>query len=225
MKTVETNLPFPGFYYSLYDSEFDATIERDCEYFAEEWGVDVNSVSDAAFSHTDTSDAQSAIAELHAAKWLESFTDETGINLLTGHAFGGMSSPRFYNFETDRIFATVSLAAIGKCYAAQKRDGFETLSLIIRERFTSRDGFMSFYSNDLAAWQEKPLRDWDCNEICTLLCATVELLYRDGLDKFNREVEYETLEYASGNGLCDCVDWGAVERDVKEGEAGLQCEY
>ena len=38
----------------------------------------------------------------------------------------------------------------------------------IKERFSSRDGFMSFYSSDLGDWP-KELKDWDHNQLSTLL--------------------------------------------------------
>lgn len=211
---LEANLPFPGFYYSHYDQEIDHAIERDCEYFAEEWGIDVYKVSDAAFSHIDCSDAHKAIAELHAATWLEMFTDETGIDLYSGFKFFGMISPKFYNFETDRIFVKIPLPGLQKCFDACKRDGFKTLAATIQERFTSRDGFMSFYSNELETWLAKPLSEWDCNETCTLLVATLALTCDpQGLDE---DVEMSVIEEASGNGLCDVVAWDKVESELME---------
>ena len=211
---LEANLPFPGFYHSVYDHEIDYAIERDCEYFAEEWGVDIDKVSDAAFSHIDCSDAHRSIAELHCATWLERFTDETGIDLYSGFKFFGLTSPKFYNFETDRIFVQIPLPGLQQCFDACKCDGFKTLAATIKERFTSYDGFMSFYSNRLETWLEKPLAEWDCNEACTLLIATLALTC--DADQFCSDVETTVSENASGNGLCDVVAWDKVEAELKE---------
>jgi len=210
----ETKLPFPGFYHSIYDHEIDFHIERDCEYFAEEWGVDIERVRDTAFSHIDCSDAHKAIAELHCYTWLEMFSDETGIDLYSGFKFYGMTSPKYYNFETDRVFVQIPLPGLQQCFDACKRDGFKTLAATIEERFTSRDGFMSFYSNDLNAWLLKPLAEWDCNEMEALLIAMLALTC--DAQEFCSDVDMTVVEQASGNGLCGVVNWDKVEVELME---------
>lgn len=212
VEKLEVNLPFPGFYYSWYDQEIDETINRDCEYFAEEWGVDVDAVFDAAFSNTDCAEAHEKIANLHCATWLEKFTDETGINLYSGFKFFGMTSPKYYNFETDRVFVQVPLPGLQMCFDACKVDGFKSLSEVIRDRFTSRDGFISFYSNRLEDWLEKPLAEWDCNELSTLLIATLAM-HADEQD-FDTEVQATVIEDGSGNCIFDVVNWGKVQEQV-----------
>ena len=214
IEKLEAAIPFCGFYHSTYDFEIDQTIERDCEYFAEEWGIDADKIADAAFSHTDCSDAHTAIAELHCATWLERFSDETGINLYEGLKFFGMTSPKYYNFETDRVFVKIPLTGFQQCFDACKADGFKELERTIRERFTSRDGFISFYSNSLETWLEKPLTDWDHNELETLLVATLSIS-TDVCD-FASGVEMQVLEEGSGNGLFYCVDWAKVEEELRE---------
>lgn len=214
VEKLETAIPFCGFYHSTYDFEIEHTIEREVEYFAQEWGVDPDKVADAAFSNVDCSDAHRAIAELHCATWLERFTDETEINLYQGFKFFGMTSPKFYNFETDRVFVKIPLTGFQQCFEACKADGFKELERVIHERFTSRDGFISFYSNSIDDLIEKPLTEWDCNELETLLLATLAI--SADVDDFASEVEMAVLEQGNGNCLFDCVDWTKVEAEVKE---------
>jgi hypothetical protein len=48
----------------------------------------------------------------------------------------------------------------------------------------------------------------------TLLTAT--LLYCDvDLDDFNRDVEMSVLDWATGNGIIDVVDWDKVQGEIK----------
>ena len=214
VEKLETAIPFCGFYHSTYDFEIDHAIERDCEYFADEWGTDAAKIADAAFSHTDCSDAHKAIAELHCATWLNRFSEETGIDLYQGFKFLGMTSPKYYNFETDRVFVKIPLSGVQQCFDACKADGFKELNRVIIERFTSCDGFISHYSNSLDDWLSKPLSDFDHNELETLLIATLAIS-TDVCD-FASEVEMQVLEEGVSNGLFDCVDWAKVEEELRE---------
>ena len=212
--TLETAIPFCGFYCSTYDGELDFLIERDSEFYAEEWGLDQFDVASAAFHHADTSEARGEIAKAHVQLWGEQFSFKTGIAVRL--EFSEMTSPRFYNFETDRLFAKIALHDVKKCFDACRSDGFTALRNVIKERFTSRSGFISSYSNRLETWLAKPLAEWDCNEVETLLIATLSINC-DPLE-MQSEVEVCVIEYMRGNGCFDCVDWGAVESELK-GEA------
>jgi len=130
-------------------------------------------------------------------------------------AFEEMTSPREYNFETDRLFCEIPLAVVRQLFAMSKAEGHATLANVIRRRFTSRSGFISFYDNDLAAWLEKPVRDWDHNELGTLLFACLEL--KGGADWENGELDM-TIYYrvAEDGGITmaweSAVDWPAFEK-------------
>ena len=80
-----------------------------------------------------------------------------------------MTSPREYNFTTDRIFANVSLDDIKKLFAARLSQwGIESLQESIDNEFKSRSGFSSFYDDFCTEWQDKPIENWDCNELSIL---------------------------------------------------------
>jgi len=86
-----------------------------------------------------------------------------------GLQFESMDSPREYNFTTDRVYAKISLATCRRLFKKSKQENHETLKARIRASYTSCDGFSSHYSNQLCDWLEKPLIDWDHNELCTLI--------------------------------------------------------
>ena len=209
--TLETAIPFCGFYHSVYDGELDYVIEHSSEHFAAEWGLDQFDVADAAFGHLDLTDSRKAVSETHVQFWGEAFSEETGLAI--GLEFSSLTSPRFYNFETDRLFAKIALSDAQKCFDACQRDGFTELRKVIIERFTSRDGFLSCYSNRLETWLAKPLAEWDCNEIETLLIAALSIHCEP--QEMQSEVEFAVVDHASGNGLFECVDWDAVETELK----------
>ena len=119
-----------------------------------------------------------------------------------GFKFADMTSPREYNFTTDRLFATCSAAFIKRLWKRSKADEHKTLAALIRERFTSYDGFMSHYSNDLEQWP-KTLADWDHNELETLLEACLDLAGADDSGFQMQMLESETFDT-----ICDqAMDW------------------
>lgn len=128
--------------------------------------------------------------------------------------FESMSSPREYNFSTDRIFAYVPLSVAKTMLRRCKAENYSTLCEVINERFTSRSGFISFYRTDLDAWLSKPLRDWDWNELGSLIIATLRMTGGDTDSPVTRD---EIHEYTFGdNGAYEawesCVDWAKFER-------------
>lgn len=124
---------------------------------------------------------------------------ETGIKL--NAKFSGLDSPRSYNFTTDRIFVKIPLRAVKELY---KLVGVEKLGSAIKERFTSYDGFMSFYDNSLEAWP-KNLNEWDCNQVGILL---------DCLTK--NQDEWGIMEDSNCNGDLDSILWDAMDQDGKD---------
>ena len=81
--------------------------------------------------------------------------------------FEELISPKEYNFTTDRVFVRIPIDTIEKI-ATEMDD--KPLRETIRKNHSSRSGFISFYADDLddPEWQ-KPVRDWDHNQLMTLL--------------------------------------------------------
>lgn len=96
-----------------------------------------------------------------------------------GFKFSIMTSPREYNFTTDRLFVTASMAFVKRLWKRSKADNHDTLCKVIAERFTSRSGFISHYPNCLDDWP-RDLADWDYNQLGTLLIACLSLTDFDG---------------------------------------------
>lgn len=219
---IETNIPFCGFFYSSYDHATDVQIKNLAEWLAEEHNVTPEAASDALFTCSDYDDTWQAIARLHVAKWLELFSDDFGVDLYTGHEFSGLTSPKYYNFSTDRVFARVSFDGVQTLFDRHKADGFKVFGEILKERFTSYDGFISHYSNKVEAWLEKPLEEWDCNEVCTLLIASIALSEKSPqcVQAFNDNVEFEVMDSGAGNGVfTPDYDQDKLLEELKEGAA------
>ena len=230
-ETTSIKIPFCGFYYSMLSHELDYVEEREAEWLEEkqkedgiapELRLEASTFREILFDVTNYSAAHEAIARDYAEAFAEKMDEVFEFD--TGFKFEEMTSPRFYNFETDRLFCRVPVATVERLFEISKGDDHKTLAKVIRERHTSRDGFISFYENDLAKWLEKPLEDWDHNELETLLLAALEIVHGDA-EEVCREVEMWVLE---GEGVFhahhEAVDWERFDEIVREKRAELEDE-
>ena len=72
--------------------------------------------------------------------------------------FTGISSPRYYNYETDKCEAIVKFTQEAKdAFMAKVQQHREKLTEWIKENHTSYDGFSSFLENDVNEWTEHRL--------------------------------------------------------------------
>lgn len=89
---------------------------------------------------------------------------------LDSMTFDRLKSPREYNFRTDEIYTNLSEEDIKKLWVVVDR---ETLARVVKDRFSSYSGFVSFYSNELPVMENKALGEWDSNEVGVLLEAVI----------------------------------------------------
>jgi hypothetical protein len=73
--------------------------------------------------------------------------------------------------------------------------------------FTSCDGYISHYSNDIDEWGQ--LRSWDHNQLYCLLCEYVE----DQDDDWEWNL-FEDMCEAVWNAWSNAVDWDAVHLEI-----------
>jgi len=193
MTKLLTTIPFSGFYESDHAMMVDDEIEQ---YFQTEDGHSY--VPDefwvSAFDH-------SAVYADYAVRYAIEFIallDENEIPI-KGMVYESMKSPKEYNFTTDSLFCLVPEATIRSWYKISKAEKHATLAKVIKEKFTSRDGFFSFYKNDINEWIIKPLEKWDHNEIGTLLVAVMEI---KGLSEDDDQLKaWKIMDAARGNGV------------------------
>lgn len=186
---LTTTIPFMGFYETRLSDELDREEESAVDYMIEEGehqGHDASAIHDALYFTTNYTKAHQHVAKVYAeqfAEYLKPYKLE----------FESMVSPREYNFTTDRIFMTISEGDFINMFGETDKGILENLIL---ERCTSRSGFSSFYSKALFDWIEKPLIEWDHNEVGMVLEA---YLKTEELDLY--EVEDEIIEWMSSNGV------------------------
>jgi hypothetical protein len=142
----------------------------------------------------------SAVYLEYAKEYAENFGQEFEIKSLK---FESMQSPKEYNFTTDRIFVEIDFSEVERIY--QDCDKAE-LAKLVKEKFTSRDGFISFYSNCLESWGN--LESWDCNQVGTL----IELFAKESSDNEYGIDEYGLME----NAICNGYIIGWIEENTKD---------
>ena len=132
-KDIKFYIPFEGFYNSIYDSEIDSVIDGEIEegYIENDDNIDYNIIYNEMSEHIfDT------IEEL--------FNDE--FDLFTENSFfkyDGLSSPKYYNYSTDKIMAKCS-PEVYLTILNHFKDNDNVIDYI-NKNSKSRDGFVSFY--------------------------------------------------------------------------------
>lgn len=176
---METTIPFAGFYESLHSAHIDHMIESS---FSLDSGETIPSIIQAVRDSINWKKLENT----YALAYTELFAKSFHIKL----TYKDKTSPREYNFETDRIFADISLDEVKRLFNEVDKT---TLRSLIRERFTSYDGFISFYDNNLDDWPEN-LADWDCNQVGTLVQAyAMDNEYSDDWEFYSPEYLTDSL--------------------------------
>lgn len=242
----EINIPFPGFYESWLSEAIDREIEQfaenrcedENESFPPELRIEESEYHDATLMPMDYSAACNHVARAYLGEFDVWAAESLGLGETCGFEWSLMTSPREYNFETDRIFAMAPREFVAKLLRISRADDHDTLCRVIRERFTSRSGFISHYVPDLAAWGLPS--QWDYNQLGTLLTACLELSGADDesfmfqmleshevfytafdsgfdFDRFNSEIAEKRAELLQAWIMDDpqaCGMWRANNRDT-----------
>lgn len=207
MSQMLTTIPFAGFYESRYSGGLDSVQERFVEYEVEKNpGLNPDIPNEALWHCADYGKAYDHIARAYVDQFNQHLIDEYELDL--DLKFESMTSPREYNFQTDRIFCEISEENVRKLREAVSDPA---LRHAIKERFTSRSGFISSYDNDLDDWSTD-LLTWDHNELGTLLVAL--LSDDEGWDWkiWERMQDRNVFDTAFDN----CVNWEVYDGFVKE---------
>ena len=190
-----STIPFSGFYNSIHDSEIDSYIEQEQEY-AEDQNEKLYFDPDSL----NYSGIYTGYAKAYTSEFIKLINYETGITL--DAKFESLESPREYNFTTDRIFIEFdNLKPICDLFAWINSNHAGALNKYISEHFSSYDGFISYYPNNLEAWPTD-LNEWDYNQIGALFGALFEIF--DESDE-KQIFEYDMLGDEFSNGLINSL--------------------
>jgi hypothetical protein len=179
-------VPFAGFAGTWHS---DAVEHVEEQLFADSSGNPCNNLLDMFFDHVSYGD----VFQRYAENYVSILREYLELPSLT---FEEMTSPRYYNFETDRVFASISRQDLGRMMHAVRG---EPLDRKARKMFTSRSGFCSFYPNDTSKWP--PIDDWDHNHVGAVLAAYADQIASDDWSAFEESIATGHLETS------DLQDW------------------
>lgn len=232
---TETQIPFAGFYNTKWSDLVDSAFERDCEYFADERQkedgipeherLDETEIGEIYFRHMCYSSAYQEIARDYVESFNLQIKEYTGLDL--GLVFSEMTSPREYNFETDKIYCKIPLSVARKLVTLAKTKFADTFRKHIEGRHRSRDGFHSFYSWNWQEWKSKPWRDFDYNELQTVLETVLACLFKEGghsWDEIEWDIYYPMAE-SDYEYFEKHMDWPKCEADIAELRAEKAAEH
>ena len=195
-KQIEAAIPFGGFYNSILSSEIDQELEFICN---PEDGY--GDIPDEIEREIDWNKVYQNVAKLYVKAFEHWLNDD--FNLSVELSFELMQSPKEYNFSTDRIFAKLSIDDAKAIYEIAK----DLMPEMVKRKFTSRDGFISFYEGDFSEWP-KDIEEWDHNEIGTLLDCLFEGEFEDAT--------CQVLAYMQGNGeITEAIYAAASKKGVE----------
>jgi len=218
---IEVNLPtFNGFYGSIFDSMIDHCIEYECESIREhfiESGIEESimdkiDIESEALSYIKIDKLYNLIGDLYC----EHFD-----NIMQDHfstiktVFLKIDSPKYYNFSNDKIVANIGISESDiseLCnYILENADKFESF---LKDHFTSRSGFISFYSNKFEDWNEitKSFTHFEDNvyfEYSLLFYIQNEVGSIE--DSFIYELEDHLFEYVN-----ECLAHDKIELAIKD---------
>lgn len=176
----EVAIPFTGFYNSDHDAVFDDHLEMEIYNFQTEYDATDEQIEayQNAFFAIDWKQAHTEYAEEYCKALFYKIDDETGLKL--DYKFKALESPRFYNFETDRIFCDINEEDLYKLLKIVKKEYSAIMNSLVSNKFTSYNGFTSFYPSAIDAWPK--FCDWDHNQLGTLLeCFIIANIEEDEL--------------------------------------------
>ena len=218
MNKLESTIPFDGFYNSYISSDIEHQIGQQIEWDCDIYDLNENEQQilwdnylsvNRIFFYNEIAEHYTDLYIDALNERLEGFTLKAKFNLLT--------SPREYNFETDRIFIDIERDHAIDFIKYIIKNHKKELENKIKERFTSRSGFWSHYKNGLDLWTQD-YSEWDHNQIGTCFELFFELFDFDEL--YFYESLSETIGYNLGNTLgqvgIDLLDKKQKEKDKKE---------
>ena len=214
MNKLESTIPFDGFYNSYISSDIEHQRGHQIEWDTDIYDLneDEQQILEDNYLSVNRSSFYNEIAKHYTDLYIDALNERLeGFRL--NAKFKLLTSPREYNFETDRIFIDIEKDHAIDFIKYIIKNYKKELEEKIKQRFTSRSGFWSHYKNGLDLWTQD-YSEWDHNQIGTCF----ELFDFDELHFY--ESLSETIMFNLGNTLgkdgIDLLDKKQKEKDKKE---------
>lgn len=177
---ISVEVPFSGYYESIPDSMIDDAILGLYDYdYRTDDSREVTVTESNIIWMSDIN--YTAIREEFNKKYIDAINKEFDLDL----EYTEMVSPKFYNFSTDRIFATMPKDQFNKI--RREVEKYPEYPGYIKDHYTSYDGFSSNYSYDVTD------EDWTRDELDDPQTGSILKLYfkNNGGDDWYINMYYE----------------------------------
>ena len=155
-KQILVQIPFAGFYCSIWGSEIDFIESTEIEHYNLEHNTE-KTWDDFEFDYPTIYEE---IAKSYCFYWGQQLSCNVSFNVGDDieiyFNFESLTSPQFYNFETDKIWAYCDFEKLKKLYDRLAKYGFKEW---LFERMKPCSGFIPHYSNCLEDWGD--LETWN----------------------------------------------------------------
>lgn len=158
---IEVEIPFWGFYESIHDNNIDRAIES---YYEDDQG-NMSEENADAISMADVD--WDSIRKEYCKRFVEELANRSELDF----EYSDMTSPKYYNFETDRLFAWLPKEQADR--VRKEVEAYPEWAETIKERFTDRSGFISNYDPDINH------EDWTREELDQCQWLVILQLYFD----------------------------------------------
>ena len=199
-ETIGCLQSFEGFYDSIWEP--DTEIYYECERTGQEEDVDFT-FDDQEYRH-DICENYTQVWEL----WLREFiSDDIQLEFLE------VVSPQYYTaWDTDRCHVKIQLTqAAEDAIIAKIEQHRELLATWIKENHTSRDGFISYLSNDIDQWHSRLFDDNETRQPAYLFY----MLYYIVKAEFIRVGVNVDIEHEAYGCICEGIDITAYMKEVE----------
>ena len=204
---INIELPFfPGFYESDLENSDTSywAIKEELDYYRNECDTPCKELTEDDFEFR-YEDYRKDVRENWAAAWKENAPE-----IVLSMENVTMWSPRYYNFDHDRLYADIELADNWQSKMRHfMTENYDWLKDRIYEDWTSYDGFMSFMSNDIDEWGDYLFKQLDSRYISTMLGYMMYIA--------NNEIRNDLVMYA-----LDDIYAGSYVELTEEGKAKIE---
>ena len=219
MKKLESTIPFDGFYNSFISADIENEIDSSTQYYSESYELNDNEeqLLSNSFLSVNNNNFYNEICKDYTSFYIDKLNERIKDFTLKA-TYKCFISPKEYNFQTDRVFIEIEENHCIDFIKYTIKNYKKELDNKIKERFTSKSGFISFYENNLESWTNN-YKKWDHNQIgiCFELFDIEEdedIVYslREYLSETISENLYNTLDQEGK----DLLDRKQKEKDKKE---------
>jgi hypothetical protein len=206
---VEVNVPFMGFYETYAGEALKLFTENDCYNVSEPILVKMQEFD----RWSDTRECMELVAKTYTDDFFANLNAELaqeGLPPIIPNEYSGLSSPREYNFETDRLFAKVPKKIMVDYWhrILGNPDLRARLKKYLTDTFKSRSGFISFYDSTVEEWEAKDPNGFDNNEFGAIIAVLAQSFFSE---------DWEMWAVTEGCSECKYrVSWGEKADKIRD---------